>query len=428
MARKQQSELLAGFFTIFAIALLAGVVFWLGASDMFKPAAQEAWFFVDQDRGLQGLLPGAQVKITDVEVGKVADVRLDMDSGKTFYVVQLFGESTEVYSNAKASVSAALVGGGATLQILDCGGGAKAVLADKDHPVEIQRGMFDKAAEMVAKVETQLDTIGKQAATLLGTVSREMDRGAEGSAMHKVHAMMDVLEGSLSSIRKEMDAGNKLAVIARLHDMLGNLQKIAKDAGPKVSSTLTTMDNIVKSAAPKVDKLLAGADKVVGGAGELVTELNRLTKGDIADIIKLIHTASEHVVTIGGNFAKLSEGAGAIVSVNRENIDEIIDNMGQVAANLKSASKEIRRNPWRLLYRPDKAEERSRNIHDAARSFSNGASQLDQALAKLKGLAAANPKGIPANDPELKKIAEQIKNTFDKFTDAEKALWKELLK
>ena len=62
-------------------------------------------------------------------------------------------------------------------------GRRRIAVADKDHPVEIQRGMFDKAAEMVAKVETQLDTIGKQAATLLGTVSREMDRGAEGSAM-----------------------------------------------------------------------------------------------------------------------------------------------------------------------------------------------------------------------------------------------------
>ena len=116
------------------------------------------------------------------------------------------------------------------------------------------------------------------------------------------------------------------------------------------------------------------------------------------------------------------------MAVNRENIDEIIDNMGQVAANLKSASKEIRRNPWRLLYRPKKGELRSQDIHDAARAFSNGAAQLDQALAKLKGLAATHPDGVPKDDPQLKKIAEQIKETFEKFTDAEKALWKELLK
>jgi ABC-type transporter Mla subunit MlaD len=428
MARKQHNELTAGIFTLAATVLLVGVVFWLGGIDLFKPDAQTAWFYIDVDRGLQGLLPGAQVKITDVEVGKIADVKLDIKAGKTYYVVELFDENTKVYSNARASVSAALVGGGATLQILDCGGGAEAQVADQANAAEIERGLFDKAETVLGKVDKEFDKIGKQVTDLLKTISTEMDQGADGSAMFKIHAMMNVLEPSLANIKKEMDSGNKLALLAKLHETIGSLQRIASDAEPKVSSVLTRVDSMVKATEPKLVKLLVGADELVGGAGELVDNLNKLTKNDIASIIKLIHQASEHVVKIGGNFAKLSEGAESVIAVNRENVDEIIDNMGQVASNLKSASKEIRRNPWRLLYRPKAEEERSRNIHDAARSFSNGAAQLDQALAKLKGLAAANPKGIPAGDPELKKIADQIKQTFDKFTDAEKSLWKELIK
>jgi len=429
MARKQHNELTAGIFTIVATVLLVGVVFWLGGIDLFKPAAQKVWFCIKIERGLQGLLPGAQVKITDVEVGKISEVELDTKAGKTYYVVELFDEDRKIHSNARASVSAALVGGGATLQILDCGGrGGEPLAADKKHAAKIEKGMLDNAKTVLGKVDKEFEKIGKQVTDLLQKISTEMDQGAEGSAMQKIHAMMNILEPSLANIKKEMDSGNKLALLAKLHETIGSLQRIASDAEPKVSSVLTSVDKIVKSAEPKLVKLLVDADKLVGGAGELVDNLNKLTKDDIARIIKLIHQASEHVVKIGGNFAKLSEGAEAAVSVNRENIDEIIDNMGQVAANLKSASKEIRRNPWRLLYRPKADEERSRNIHDAARSFSNGASQLDQALAKLKGLAAAHPKGIPAGDPELKKIADKIKETFDKFTDAEKSLWKELLK
>ncbi|MDP6634671.1 MAG: MlaD family protein [Phycisphaerae bacterium] len=421
MARKQHSELMAGIFTIFATALLVGVVFWLGGLDIFQPAASKAWFFVKFDRGLQGLQPGAQVKITDVEVGKISVVELDRDAGGTYYLVELFDARTKIYSNARASVSAALVGGGATLQILHCGGGDKAKLADRNNPAKIELGMLDKAKTVVDKIDKKFDSIGKQVTDLLKDISDQMNQAEPNSAMHKLHATMDVLEATLASVRKELDAGNKLAVIAKIHQTIGSLQRIASDAEPKVSSMLTTMDKMVKATEPKVAKLLTGA-------GDLVDNLNKLTKEDITKILKLIHTASEHVVKIGGDFAKLSGGVGAMMSVNRENIDEMIDNMGQVASNLKSASKEIRRNPWRLLYRPKKEEERSRNIHDAARSFSDGASQLDQALAKLKGLAAAHPDGIPADDPQLKNIAEQIKNTFEKFTDAEKALWKELLK
>ena len=423
MARKQHNELTAGIFTLAALVLLVGVVFWLGGIDIFKPAAHKAWFYIKVDRGLQGLLPGAQVKITDVEVGKIAEVKLDMKAGRTYYVVELFDENTKVYSNARANVSAALVGGGATLQILDCGGGDNP-LANEAHAAKIELGMFDKAKTVLNKV----DKIGEQVTDLLQTIATEMDQDAEGSAMNKIHALMNVLEPSLVNLKKEMDSGNDQALLARLRQTISSLQRISEDAEPRVRSVLANVDKMVKSTEPKLASLLTDTDELVSGAGELVKTLNKLTKDDITEVIELIHLASQHVVKIGGNFAKLSEGAEAAVSIHRENIDEIIDNMGQVAANLKSASKEIRRNPWRLLYRPDKKEERSRNIHDAARSFSNGAAQLDQALAKLKGLSEANPKGIPANDPELKKIAEQIKNTFEKFTDAEKALWKELLK
>ena len=412
MARKQRSELTAGLFTIFAMILLIGVVFWLGASNILKPAAQEAWFYVELGEGEQGLKPGAQVKITDVEVGKISDVRLDLDAGRTFYVVELFDEDTKVRSDAVASVKAALVGGGAVLQILDCG--KKDTLAGRDHPVKIEPGDLDKML-------SQFDALAGLAGGLLKDISNEMDQGRKGSAMSKVHAMMDVLDESLKSIRKELDAGNKIAMIAKLHQTIGDLQEIAADAKPKINSVLTGADKMVTTLSPRVNTL-------VDSATGLVNDFRKLTKTDIAKIISRLHDVSKNLLTIAENFAKVSDGAQDIVTVNRENIDEIIDNMGQVSANLKSASKEIRRNPWRLLYRPKKDELRSQNIHDAARAFSSGASQLDQALAKLKGLAAANPKGIPAASPQLKKISEQIKTTFDKFTDAEKALWKELLK
>ena len=412
MARKQRSELTAGIFTILATVLLVGVVFWLGAADIFKPAAQEVWFYVELDKGQQGLKPGAQVTITDVEVGKIADVRLDLKSGRTFYIVKLFDDQLKVCSDARASVKTALVGGGAILQILDCG--KCDTTAGKDNPIKIQPDDFTNALSKV-------DPLAKQIDALLKTITGEMDKARDGSAMHKIHAMMDVLEGALANIRKELDAGNKIAMIAKLHQTVEHLREIAADAKPRVKSALTGVNTMIASAKPRMDKLL-------DGAGELVDEFKKLTKGDIATIITRLHDVSKHVLTIAGNFAKLSEGTADIVSVNRENIDEIIDNMGQVADNLKSASKEIRRNPWRLLYRPKKGEMHSQNINDAARSFSNGAAQLDQALAKLKGLAASHPKGVPADDPQLKKIAEQIKETFEKFTDAEKALWKELLK
>jgi len=444
MARKQHNELTAGIFTIVGVILLVGVVFWLGAADVFQSSSHEAWFFVELGKGEQGLKPGALVKINDVEVGKIAEVHLDLPKGKTFYKVKLFDglfdEKTKIKKDADTRVNAALVGGGAVLQILDCGKGPSAV--DRTNAAEIKPGAFTAAVSDAGAALTEFKSLSSQAKGMMQTLTDEMNKDRDGSTLHKMHAIMDKLEDSLASIKNELDAGNKNAVIAKIHQTIQDISEIAADAKPRIKSVMTGVEAIIASAKPKVDdifktvdqlfsdagKLVNNADNLVAGANELIDEFNKLAKGEIAETITKIHEASKSVVKIAGDFAKVSEGAKDIVAMNGENIDEIIDNMGQVASNLKAASKEIRRSPWRLLYRPKKDEIHSQNIHDAARSFSAGASQLDQALAKLKGLAEANPNGVPANDPQLKKIAEQIKKTFEKFTDAEKALWKELLK
>jgi len=427
MARQRGSELAAGAFTIIALLVLIGVVFWLGASDILRPGKQEAWFYVNLDQGVQGLDPGAQVKITDVEVGKVREVHLDLAAGRTYYVVKLYDAQVKIYSDAEVSIEAALVGGGASIEILKPGT-QENPLAGKDNPVRIQPTGF-------AKIMAQTDTLAEGLRGLLKTIANELDQGHDGSAMRKIHAMMGVLEKSLISVKDELDAGNEAAIMAKLHTTVEHLRDIMADAQPKVESTLYRIEKMVADAEPEVAYLLSGVVDIVdgavdllGGADRLVGDFRKITKEDVANILTELRKASTHLVTITGDFTKVSEDTKGIMSVNRDSIDEIIDNMLSVSTNLKSASKEIRRSPWRLLYQPKKGELHSQNIHDAARSFSSGAAQLDQALAKLKGLAAAHPKGLPADDPHLKEIAEQIKKTFEKFTEAEKALWKELSK
>ena len=115
-----------------------------------------------------------------------------------------------------------------------------------------------------------------------------------------------------------------------------------------------------------------------------------------------------------------------MVVLNSDSIDEIILNMNAMSANLSAAAKEIRRNPWRLLQKPKAGDVETQNIYDAARAFAAGASQLADALARLRALRAARPAGVTAADPELKKILDHLQRSFEKFRAAEDALWKEL--
>lgn len=438
MPRKQRSELTAGIFTIAALAILVGVIFWLGAADIFKTRGQRAYFFATQDRGRLGLQVGGYVLVNDVEVGKIAGIEWDAADQKTYYIVQLHTGDLKVYSNGKAKIAAALVGG-ANLVITDPGTpeppetatvpaeptGAAAreartqpveediAPADrKKYAVKIQPGDFDKAL-------SQVDTLARKLHDIATKLSLELDRDLKGSTMAKVHKMADTLQATLVSLRNEMDPRNKLAMLAKLHETIGRIRAMAADAQPRIKKTLTDIEAMAADARPKVGKTLSDA-------AEVAAELKKITKKDIAEMLVKLRKVNTDLVTIAGNFATVSDETKRLVTVNRENIDEIIDNMVAVSADLKSAGKEIRRSPWRLLYQPKKDELHSQNIYDAARAFSSGASQLDQMLAKLRGLVRAYPKGPPADDPQLKKIREQIKETFESFSEAEKALWEEL--
>jgi methyl-accepting chemotaxis protein len=173
------------------------------------------------------------------------------------------------------------------------------------------------------------------------------------------------------------------------------------DARPKLSDTLTAVRDTAQ-------------------------QIRKYTKEDVADLLAKLREVNTEILKIAKDFASVSSEVKEVVLLHRGNVDEMIDNMALVSANLKATSKEIRRNPWRLLYKPDEKELHSQNIYEAARAFVNGAEQLDQAVAKMTGLAKAHPEGIPSDDPTLLKVRAHLEETFGKFSKAEQALWKEL--
>jgi len=128
------------------------------------------------------------------------------------------------------------------------------------------------------------------------------------------------------------------------------------------------------------------------------------------------------------NIKEVSDVVRGLITDNRDNLDEFIDNLAHTSLNLKAASEEIRRNPWRLLHKPSDKEQRSANLYDAARAFSLGAAELDQAVAKLTTLAKRHPTGLPADDPQVKRVRKRVEEAFEKFKKAEEALYKELKK
>ncbi len=74
MPRKKHNELVAGLFVLLTLALLIGVLVWLGAADMFKPARQRAYFYISEKTGDLQLAEGSLVKSGGAPIGRIAKI------------------------------------------------------------------------------------------------------------------------------------------------------------------------------------------------------------------------------------------------------------------------------------------------------------------------------------------------------------------
>ena len=90
------------------------------------------------------------------------------------------------------------------------------------------------------------------------------------------------------------------------------------------------------------------------------------------------------------NTRDITNTARNVISGNRGKLENIILGLKATSDNLKGASAEIGRSPWRVLYRPGPGEMDNLELYDAARQFADGASNVNDAATSLQD-ALKNP-------------------------------------
>jgi len=451
MPRKKRSELAAGIFVVGALAATLGVVLWIGAADLFRPAGQKAVFYAEEAGGSYGLEVGNFVQVGDDPVGKLAEVRFDPTAGRTYYVAVIERPDIHIYADGNAVAAAGFIGG-ARLIVTSRGSDNKPLAGWKD-PIRLGRGGFmgamaslseqiggeldrTRAESLLAKIHAIVDGL-KGAAYEVGKIAsvlrNETDPNRAEALLAKVHSGVGNLRAATDLVLKELKPVQPDALLAKVHHSADDLNRISANIGrqvdpnaagsamAKLHTSLNDVNQISADARPKLEKTLTA----IQSAAE---KIESYTRQDVAEILAKVRRISDEVLKIAVDVSAVSGQVRQMTVVNRDRIDEIIDNMTLVSAELKTTAKEVRRNPWRLLYRPQDKELRSKNIYDAAHAFADGAEQLDQAIAKLAALRKAHPQGVPADDPELAKIRQQVEQSFSRFSKVEQALWDELTK
>src|SRR5262245_32485650 len=145
-----------------------------------------------------------------------------------------------------------------------------------------------------------------------------------------------------------------------------------------------------------------------------------LTK--ISSALDKTGTALDDIREVAANARQASASARSILATNRSKIDNMIVSLKTASDNLKFATAEIRRSPWRLLYKPGPGEMANLNLYDSARQFAEGANAMADAAEALRD-SLKDPQADPKH---VEALVQQLDQSFQKFTQVESVLWKEV--
>lgn len=227
----------------------------------------------------------------------------------------------------------------------------------------------------------QRNVLGGQAALSIE------DLGTEGRVIQDGQTVdLTLAEGMMEIIANEFDAADPESLLAILKYEVN--RKNDDSVVSYLKRVAAELEKAIPAVAARIEQTLAEADTALKTAKSALEDARRL--------------------------------------ISDERIDKMINNFAEVSTNLKLTSQEVRRAPWKLLYRPKEGEFRIQGLVDAAGSFAVGAESLESVAVRLQALLAGVEDDKPIDRDRLESILSQLEASFEQFQKAERRFWEEL--
>ncbi|HUW81408.1 MAG TPA: hypothetical protein VMZ31_01280 [Phycisphaerae bacterium] len=447
MPAQHTDEFKLGVTVIIIVLLFFGTVIFIGGAAFWGPKTQTVRVYFGHDMSLPTLKTGGEVRCGGQRVGSIELVEMrelpadqvtheskqDANGKKGVHLAIVvtagIDRAVGLREDCQITAEGPTLGGSGWLVIRNRGTAGKPL--DPDTPVI---GLRPGGLAAVTDTLTQLGD----------KLSNELNAENPESLLGKIHRSLSDINVVSGAVKDQLDVSDQKALLAKLHRSVGDINAITGELRLQMDP---------KADRVALAKVHAALDAVNAGLGEAVAMLkeNREPIRDtVAHIQGTAQTLDERIATAiaeqldvhrhASLMAKIhedvdrmgeslkdvnaiTEDVRQLLVVNKPAVERTLVNLKETSSHLKAAAKDLRRNPWRLLYQPSEKEVREMNVFDAARAFADAATRLDDSSARLEALIEDYPTTRPADDADLRALQDELKATFDKFSQAEAALW-----
>ena len=186
----------------------------------------------------------------------------------------------------------------------------------------------------------------------------------------------------------------------------------------KTSAMMQSVTDMIGPSTTDWKGLLANLNQASGAVKDKLPGMLTKLEGSIDGATKSL----EEVQRAVANTKDITESLKQVVGRNEGKLEGMIVSLKTTGDNLKAASSEIRRSPWRLLYKPAPNEVANLNVYDSARQFAEGANELNDAAAALRDALKTGG----ASEKEIQAMVNRLEQSFGKFREVEGRLWSEV--
>jgi len=433
MAR-DRNNFKAGLFVLTGIVVAFIVIVILADFDRLLTPMQTVQTRFTLSDGLKGLKRGAAVTIGGVENGSVT--RIDEETSKHGTVIAKIVHFTiprkyKIYENAHLELNVPTIGSNTKLNVRSFGGPLEtgephgeswAYELDIDPPIpgglatsEMVKGFISELG-IEDKQRRQLQNIINNVDLLMGALSDE--RKPLADVITNVQAITGGLKEDMPVLREKVKSALTSAddALATAKAMLDENRPTVKQTLDNANAAVTDVRDVIGENRDNIKSALASAKDTMANA----KDISRTFKDEtVAKVHKALDTAGEAMA----NLKTTSEDLKDFAVTQRPVLERTIANARLTSDQLKLAAIEIRRSPWRLLYKPTDRELETDNIYDAARSFALAASSLESTAESLEAMLKLNDGQLQKDDSNLKQVLDNLHQTFEKFGKAEQRFW-----
>lgn len=386
-SERNRDYLRAGIFVSVALALGIGT-FVLLQKIAWTPRASYVLHFAVEN-GVTGLNPGSEVRVGGLKRGRITAINTHLEKGALDRIEATFelDASLQLFANAKAVRVAPLLGNTAWVNFTTIGSPHD---ADGDGTVGVTEGLLGPGASLNAieapgllaniagsKSAEEIVTIISRAEEF-STVLERVPKDYEDRIVPSLDAARDTivqLKSDYMQWRTKVDSA-----LTSAEQAAKNLEQGSASATTLIAEARDTL----AENRPKIGSTLDNLEAASKDAKEVVEAVRTQTIPQIASVL----TRGETAV---GDFSELLNRLDGEIAAKLPELRTFISDARTAASQLKLATIEVRRSPWRLLYRPTVDVLAHEQLYEATRSFAAASGDLRTAAEGLEELLRVRP-------------------------------------